>query len=113
MEKNKDNYVPVKLNNEDELSDLESHVLAGTDNKLKDNYRHNDEIIDNLKALKSYLLDKNVKWYKKSIVIATLAYFIKPKGALKNWDEFFDYLEDMGAIDSAVRFLSREIEKYY
>jgi len=109
----KEDFIPVKLNGEDELSDLESHVLAGSDNKLRDNLRQRVEIIDNLRALTSYLRDKNVKWYKKSIVVATLAYFIKPKGVLKNWDDFFDYLEDMGAVDSAVRFLSKEIEKYY
>lgn len=113
MEKEEENFVPVKLNEEDDLSDLESHVLAGINKKQKPGLKRDVEIINNLKALMSYLLDKNVKWYKKSLIIATLAYFIKPKGALKNWDEFFGYLEEIGAVDSAVKFLSKEIEKYY
>jgi uncharacterized membrane protein YkvA (DUF1232 family) len=112
MVKTKGNYIPVELNDEGELSDLESHVLAGTSGKGSNQIKHDVEIINNLKALTSYMLDKKVRWYKKSLIIATLAYFIKPKGVLKNWDDFFGYLEEIGAVDSAVKFLGREIKKY-
>lgn len=71
------------------------------------------ELINNVRALSRYLSDKNVKWYKKSIVAATLAYFAKPKNTLQNWNEFFDYLEEMGIIEKAVKFLGKEIKNYY
>ena len=113
MEKTNDAYIPVDLDEENELSDLEEHVLAGKSNKQIEKKGYNAELIKNLIALSKYLLDDNVKWYKKTLVAATIVYFVKPKDKLKNWDDFFDFLDNIGAIESAVRFLGREIEKYY
>jgi hypothetical protein len=113
MEKTNDAYIPVDLDEENELSDLEEHVLAGKSNKQLEKKGYNAELIKNLTALSKYLLDDNVKWYKKTLVAATIVYFVKPKNKLKNWDDFFDFLDNIGAIESAVRFLGREIEKYY
>ncbi len=113
MEKYKENDFSEELYDEEELSELESHVLAGKAEKNPVQKQNNPEIIKNVLALSRYLLDNNVKWYRKSLVIATLAYYIKPKGTLKNWDDFFDFLDDVGAVESAVKFLGKEIKKYY
>ncbi len=74
---------------------------------------HSSNLIAHLNALSKYLSDGNVKWYRKSIVIGILAYNIKPDNSLPNWNEFFNFLEDIGTIEWAVRFLGKELNKYY
>jgi uncharacterized membrane protein YkvA (DUF1232 family) len=100
--------------NDNDLSDLESHVIKASDKKsvLEKNH-YNSDILKNIVALSKYILDKDVKWYKKSIVITALAYFVKPEKALPNWNEFFEFLDDVGAIEWTVKFIGRELDKYY
>lgn len=102
-----DNY------NEEEMSDPEAHVLANRNEKMRMRRKYNSELVSHIGALGRYIFDKNVKWYKKSLVIAALAYFVKPKNVLPNWNEFFAFLDDVGAIEWTVRFLGKELNKYY
>ena len=96
------------------LSELETHVLSYKDeSKNRLNQSSSTDLIKNIGALSRYLFDKDVKWYKKSLVVATIAYFVKPKKALREWDEFFGFLEDIGAVEKSVKFLEKEIKEYY
>ncbi|RPI17660.1 MAG: DUF1232 domain-containing protein [Ignavibacteriae bacterium] len=99
----------------EELSELETHVLAGrVDNKITDNKRWLKKgIIKHLKALKSYLFDKNVSWFRKSIVVAALIYFISPIDTMPDFTPFFGFLDDIGVIAWTVKFLGDEIKGYY
>lgn len=97
-----------------DLSDLERHVIKAADKEKgleKNNY--NSDLLKNITALSKYLLDNNVKWYRKTLVAATLAYFVKPEKALPGWKDFFKFLDDVGAIEWTVKFLGKELEKYY
>lgn len=100
---------------ENELSELETHVLAGRVNKkIADNKKWlNLDILRHFKALRSYLFDKDVKWYRKSIVVAALIYFITPIDSIPDFVPFFGFLDDVGVIAWTVRYLGEEIKSYY
>ena len=114
--------IKEKYNNDEYLYDYEEDIDAH-ETKSIDKIRKKDDkinrriydvdLITNITALGKYLSDKKVQWYKKSVVIGVLAYYIRPQNSLPNWKEFFLFLDDVGAIEWAVRFLGKELEKYY
>lgn len=83
------------------------------DEKIKSNKRSIFKIIGHLKALKRYMLDKNKKWYRKSIVVAAILYFIIPIDAVPDIIPLLGYLDDIGVIAWTIRFLGNEITEYY
>jgi uncharacterized membrane protein YkvA (DUF1232 family) len=66
-----------------------------------------------VKALYRYMRDKSVPWYRKSIVVAALIYFITPIDAIPDFVPLFGYLDDFGIIVAAIKFLGSEIVPYY
>lgn len=105
-----EDYLP-----QEELSELETQVLAeSVDRKIEKNrIKLQPGIIKHLKALRNYLFDKNVKWYRKSVVVAALIYFITPIDAIPDFVPFFGYLDDIGVIAWTINFLGKEIKNYY
>ena len=99
----------------EEFSELETSVLAeNLDNKISGNKKRlQPAVIKHLRALRSYLFDSNVKWYRKSVVIAALIYFITPIDAIPDFTPFFGYLDDIGVIAWTIKFLGNEIKNYY
>ena len=102
-------YFPEK-----ELNEMETKLLAhDVDTKLKNNRTHVRGLFKHILALKHYMMDKNVKWYKKSVVIAALVYFISPLDVMPDFIPFVGYLDDIGVIAWTIRFLGKEIRAYY
>jgi len=66
-----------------------------------------------VKALYRYMKDKHVPWYRKSIVVAALIYFISPIDAIPDFTPFFGFLDDLGVIVAAIKYLGSEIVPYY
>ncbi|PKL82722.1 MAG: hypothetical protein CVV24_08530 [Ignavibacteriae bacterium HGW-Ignavibacteriae-3] len=66
-----------------------------------------------VKALYRYMRDKYIPWYRKTIVIAALIYFISPIDTIPDFTPFFGYLDDLGVIVAAIKYLGREIVPYY
>jgi uncharacterized membrane protein YkvA (DUF1232 family) len=64
-------------------------------------------------ALYRYMKDPFVKWYRKSIVIAGLIYFIVPLDAIPDFTPFFGYLDDLGVIAALLKYLGNELVPYY
>jgi|SRR4030095_2293441 len=96
------------------LSEAEmKEVSKALEKKVKTNRRNVFKIFSHLKALKNYMLDKNVKWIKKSVVVAALLYFIAPLDAIPDFAPLVGYLDDIGIIAWVVRYLGREISSYY
>lgn len=96
------------------LTDMEAAQLSEKiDEKVKRNKRSIFKIISHIKALKKYIFDKNVKWYKKSVVVAALIYFISPVDAIPDFTPLMGFLDDIGVIAWTIRFLGREITDYY
>jgi uncharacterized membrane protein YkvA (DUF1232 family) len=98
----------------EELSELETQVLAeNVEDKIARNKRSVFNMVSHLKALKNYLLDEDVKWYRKSVVVAALVYFVTPLDAIPDFMPFAGFLDDLGVIAAAIKFLGNEIKGYY
>ena len=66
-----------------------------------------------LMALYRYITDPTVKWYRKSIVVAALIYFITPVDAIPDLAPFVGYLDDLGVIAAVLKYLGHELTPYY
>lgn len=66
-----------------------------------------------VKALYRYMRDKYVPWYRKTIVVAALIYFISPIDTIPDFAPFFGYLDDLGVIMAAIKFMGSELIPYY
>jgi len=66
-----------------------------------------------IKALYRYMKDKSVSWYRKSIVIGALIYFITPIDAIPDLAPLIGYLDDLGVITAVIKFLGHELMQYY
>jgi uncharacterized membrane protein YkvA (DUF1232 family) len=91
----------------------ENELSENLDKKIKSSKKSVFKILSHLKALKNYMLDKDVKWVRKSIVIGTLIYFITPIDAIPDFAPLLGYLDDIGVIAWTIKFLGSEIQGYY
>lgn len=66
-----------------------------------------------VKALYRYMRDKYVPWYRKSIVIGALVYFISPIDAVPDFAPLIGYLDDLGVIMATIKFMGSELIPYY
>lgn len=64
-------------------------------------------------ALFRYMQDPNVSWYRKSIVVGALVYFIVPIDAIPDLTPLVGYLDDLGVITAVLKFLGHELIPYY
>ncbi|MHB8579883.1 MAG: YkvA family protein [Ignavibacteriaceae bacterium] len=64
-------------------------------------------------ALYKYMRDPAVAWYKKSVVIAGLIYFITPIDAIPDFTPVVGFLDDLGIIAALTKYLGRELVPYY
>lgn len=66
-----------------------------------------------IRALYKYMKDPDVAWYRKSIVVAALVYFISPIDTIPDLTPLFGYLDDLGVIAAVLKFLGSELTPYY
>ena len=66
-----------------------------------------------LRALYSYMLDPRVAWYRKSIVVGALVYFITPLDTIPDLAPLFGYLDDLGVITATLKYMGSELIPYY
>lgn len=66
-----------------------------------------------IKALYYYMRDPEVPWYRKSLVVAGLIYFISPIDSIPDLIPILGYLDDMGVIVALLKYLGSEITPYY
>lgn len=64
-------------------------------------------------ALYRYMKDSNVPWYRKSIVVGALVYFISPIDAIPDIAPLVGYLDDLGVIMAVLKFMGNELIPYY
>jgi uncharacterized membrane protein YkvA (DUF1232 family) len=104
-----EDYYPDRPLSEKETIDLDLNV----EKKIVSSKKSIFKIISHLKALRRYMMDGDVKWYKKSIVVAALIYFITPLDAMPDFAPLVGYLDDIGVIAWTIKFLGSEITSYY
>lgn len=64
-------------------------------------------------ALYRYMKDDSVNWYRKLIVVAALVYFISPIDTIPDFAPLVGYLDDLGVIMAALKYIGTEIKPYY
>lgn len=69
--------------------------------------------IEDIIALYNYLKDDSVKWYRKLIVVSALIYFISPIDTIPDLAPLVGYLDDLGVIMAAIKYIESEIKPYY
>lgn len=69
--------------------------------------------VNDVKALYKYMRDSYVPWYRKSIVVGALIYFISPIDAIPDLAPLVGYLDDLGVITAVLKFLGSELIPYY
>ncbi len=102
-------YYPEKPLTPSEEAELEKTF----DEKVRTSKKSIFRVLGHLKALKKYMFAKNVKWYRKSVVIGAILYFIAPIDAMPDIAPLIGFLDDFGIIAWTVRFLGKEITEYY
>jgi len=102
-------YYPERPLTSKETDELNQSV----DKKIASSKKSIFKILSHLKALKRYMMDRDVKWYRKSVVIAALVYFITPIDAMPDFAPLLGYLDDIGVIGWTIKFLGDEINSYY
>jgi len=66
-----------------------------------------------LMALFRYMTDPEVHWAKKTIVVAALLYFIIPLDSIPDFTPIAGYLDDIGVVAAAIRYLGTQLDRYY
>lgn len=66
-----------------------------------------------IKALFNYFTDKSIPWYRKSIVVAGLVYFIMPIDSIPDIAPLIGYLDDLGVITAVIKYLGSELTQFY
>lgn len=66
-----------------------------------------------VKALFNYFLDKSIPWYRKSIVVGALVYFIMPIDSIPDMAPLVGYLDDLGVITAVIKYLGSELNQFY
>ena len=102
-------YYPERPLSSKETDELNQSV----DKKIASGKKSIFKILSHLKALKKYMMDGDVRWYRKSVVIAALVYFITPIDAMPDFAPLIGYLDDIGVIAWTIKFLGNEINSYY
>jgi uncharacterized membrane protein YkvA (DUF1232 family) len=97
---------------EEEYHTKEEYVRESFDEKLQ-SLRGGIRLAKHVLALFRYMTDETIPWYKKSIVVAALVYFITPFDAIPDMLPLIGYLDDFGVIAAVLAFLGKEIRPYY
>lgn len=66
-----------------------------------------------LLALYKFMKDPTVSILKKAIAIGALLYFILPLDSIPDLTPIVGFLDDIGIVAMAVKYLSNEIKRYY
>ncbi len=64
-------------------------------------------------ALYKFMKDPAVSFIKKSLAVFALAYFILPLDSIPDISPIIGFLDDVGIVAMIVRYLSKELERYY
>jgi uncharacterized membrane protein YkvA (DUF1232 family) len=68
---------------------------------------------EDVMALYRYLIDIDISWYRKTIVVFALIYFISPIDAIPDLAPLFGYMDDLGVITALLKYLGSELIPYY
>ena len=127
-----------ELNKNVDISEIEEHDYMentlqdlSSDYETHDKYNEGKEYIEenfwskiervgsklsfakDIKALYNYFIDPSISWYRKSIVVGALVYFIFPIDSIPDIAPLIGYLDDLGVITATIKFLGSELTQFY
>ncbi len=102
-------------------SDYESHDKFNVDKEfVEENFWEKVERVGkkisftkDVKALFNYFSSKEIPWYRKSIVVGALVYFIVPIDSIPDIAPLVGYLDDLGVITAVIKYLGSELTQFY
>lgn len=68
---------------------------------------------NDIKALYNYFTDSSIPWYRKSIVIGALIYFLTPIDSIPDIAPLIGYLDDLGVITAVIKYMGSELIPFY
>lgn len=66
-----------------------------------------------IKALYNYFSSRGIPWYRKSIVLGALVYFIMPIDSIPDLAPLIGYLDDLGVVTAVIKYLGHELTQFY
>ncbi len=106
------NEFEENYNSPEKIRRGEEEVEEGLWNKLE-RVGKKINFAKDVKALYRYMRDTEVPWYRKSIVIGALIYFISPIDTIPDLVPLVGYLDDLGVIMAVLKFMGSELIPYY
>jgi uncharacterized membrane protein YkvA (DUF1232 family) len=128
----------IDLNKEEAISEVEEHEYMGdtlqdlnSEYDSHEKYEEGKEFVEenfwaklekvgtklsflkDIKALFNYMLNSDVPWYRKAVVVGALIYFISPLDSVPDFIPFAGYLDDLGVITTVLKFLGKELNAFY
>lgn len=91
----------------------EAEYIADRFEEKLNRVRKNIRFADDLLALFRYMTDPEVHWARKTIVVAALLYFILPLDSIPDFTPVAGFLDDIGVVAAAIRYLGTQLHKYY
>ncbi|GJQ19815.1 MAG: hypothetical protein HBSIN02_01700 [Bacteroidia bacterium] len=91
----------------------EAEYIADRFEEKLNRVRKNIRFADDLLALFRYMTDPEVHWARKTIVVAALLYFILPFDSIPDFTPVAGFLDDIGVVAAAIRYLGTQLHKYY
>jgi len=70
-------------------------------------------IVKHVLALYRYMVDPDVHWTKKVLVVGALVYFIIPADAIPDFTPIIGYVDDAAVIAAVIKTLGKGFLKYY
>jgi uncharacterized membrane protein YkvA (DUF1232 family) len=107
----KGRYSKGTMNRAEYDSELQ-FVLRNIDEKLA-RLSKKLAIVKHVLALYRYMVDPEVHWTKKVLVVVALVYFIMPADAIPDFTPIIGYVDDAAVIAAVIKTLGKGFLKYY
>ena len=107
FEENFSEYNPVENDNE-QTEYIEENLWAKLEKVGK-----KISFAKDIYALFKYMKDSDISWYRKTIVVGALIYFIFPLDSIPDITPLIGYLDDLGVIAAVMKYLGSELLPYY
>jgi len=102
--KNKNFYIGSKSD--------KKYVNDNYKSKMNDGNVKDLWFIRDVKKLYKMMLDPNVSWAMKSLIVGALAYFVCPLDAVPDFIPVAGFLDDAGVIAATIAYLKGKIDDY-
>ena len=104
--------IEVDYDTEEKVEEAEDYVEENLWTKVE-RVGKKISFVKDIKALFNYMTDSHIAWYRKSIVVGALIYFITPIDAIPDIAPLIGYLDDLGVITAVLKYMGSELIPYY